>query len=272
MPLRAYFIKEDRKEINIDTGDVKYRVERYTAGVGVERKLSEKVTFDLLYEYSFTDTTDVIPDIILSREDTGTLGISSITPSITYDSRDDPFDPKSGVFAGVSIKTATVVLLSETDFFKLVAFGSTFKELSRRVVFAASMRGGVAQGMRDTTDLPLIERFFLGGRSTVRGFEQDDLGPKGDQGTPIGGNVFLLGNLEFRFSISKGWRFVTFFDTGAVWLDKVDVDLSEMRYTAGVGLQYNTPVGPIRLDYGRKLDRRAGESTGEFHFSIGHAF
>jgi outer membrane protein insertion porin family len=272
IPLRAYFINEDRKEINIDTGDVKYRVDRYTAGVGVEKKLSDSVTLDLLYEYSFTDTTDVIPDIILSREDTGTLGISSITPSLTYDTRDNPFDPKRGLFAGVSIKTATVLLLSETDFFKLVGFGSAFTELSKRVVFAASARGGLAQGMRDTRDLPLIERFFLGGRSTVRGFEQDDLGPKGAQGTPIGGNLFLLGNLELRFSVTKGWRFVTFIDTGAVWLDKQDFDPADLRYTAGAGLQYNTPVGPIRLDYGRKLDRRAGESTGEFHFSIGHAF
>ncbi|NIP40569.1 MAG: hypothetical protein GTN39_03545, partial [Candidatus Aenigmarchaeota archaeon] len=76
MPLRAYFINEDRKEINIDTGDVKYRVDRYTAGVGIEKELSKRTKFDLLYEYSFTETTDVVPDIILSREDTGTLGIS----------------------------------------------------------------------------------------------------------------------------------------------------------------------------------------------------
>jgi outer membrane protein insertion porin family len=272
MPFRAYLITEDRKEINIDTGEIKYKVDRYTAGIGIEKQLSEKVTFDLLYEYSFTETTDVISDIILSREDTGTLGISSITPSLSYDTRDNPFDPKKGLFAGISLKTATVLLLSETDFFKLVAFGNIYKQLTKRIVLAASARGGIAQGMRDTRDLPLVERFFLGGRSTVRGFAQDDLGPKGARGTPIGGNVFLLGNLEFRISITKSWRIVPFFDTGAVWLDKYHVDPTDLRYTAGLGLQYNTPVGPIRLDYGRKIDRRAGESSGEFHFSIGHAF
>jgi outer membrane protein insertion porin family len=272
MPLRAYFINEDRKEINIDTGDVKYRVDRYTAGVGIEKEISEKTKFDLLYEYSFTETTDVVSDIILSREDMGTLGISSITPSLSYDTRDNPFDPKRGLYAGVSLKTATIVLLSETDFFKLVAFASGFKELNRSVVLAASVRGGLAQGIRDTTDLPLVERFFLGGRSTVRGFKQDNLGPKGLQGTPIGGNVFLLGNLELRFSLTNKWRIVTFFDTGSVWLDGEDVDAADLRYTAGAGIQYNTPVGPIRFDYGRKLDREEGESGGEFHFSIGHAF
>jgi outer membrane protein insertion porin family len=272
IPFRAYFIKEDRKEINIDTGDVRYRVERYTGGVGVEKELSDTVKLDLLYEYSLTKTFDVAPDIIISREDTGTLGISSITPSITLDTRDNPFDPRRGLYAGISLKTASFVLLSETDFFKLVSFASVFKELSRRVVLAASVRGGLAQGLRDTTDLPLIERFFLGGRSTVRGFSQDSLGPKGSEGNPIGGNAFFLGNLEFRIRIVKNWRIVTFFDTGQVWLDSKDASFTDLRYTAGLGLQYNTPVGPIRVDYGHKLDRRTGESSGEVHFSIGHAF
>lgn len=272
LPFRAYFIKEDREEINIDTGDTKYKVERYTGGLGIEKDISDRVKLDILYEYSFTDTFDVAPDIIISREDTGTLGISSITPSITYDTRDNPFDPRRGFYTGVSLKTASVVLFSETDFFKVVGFASAFKELAKPVVLAVSVRGGVADGFRDTTDLPLIERFFLGGRSTVRGFSQDDLGPKGPKGTPIGGNAFFLGNLEFRISIMKNWRIVAFFDTGQVWLDNKDMDLTDLRYTAGLGLQYNTPVGPIRVDYGHKIDRRAGESSGEVHFSIGHAF
>jgi outer membrane protein insertion porin family len=271
-PIRAYMIRENRKEINIDTGNVKYKVKRYTTGIGVEEKISERVRFDLLYEFSYTETTDVDPGIILSKEDTGTLAISSITPSLSFDTRDNPFDPKRGVYAGVSLKTATALLASETDFFKLVGFGSIFKDLSRRVVVAVSVRSGLAQGIRDTTDLPLIERFFLGGRSTVRGFSQDSLGPKDPQGTPIGGNVFFLGNLELRLGITKNWRIVPFFDTGAVWIDDGDVDFTDLRYTAGLGLQFNTPVGPVRFDYGHKLDRRADESKGEFHFSIGYAF
>jgi outer membrane protein insertion porin family len=65
---------------------------------------------------------------------------------------------------------------------------------------------------------------------------------------------------------------VPFLDGGNVWLRNRDVDLSEMKFSAGLGLRYNTPVGPLRLDYGFKLDREPGESKGEFHFSIGHAF
>jgi len=105
----------------------------------------------------------------------------------------------------------------------------------------------------------------------VRGFEQDTLGPKGKDGTPTGGNAFLMSNIELRTYVGRGVSIVTFLDGGNVWTKTVNMDLT-FRYTAGLGIRYRTPVGPIRIDYGHKLDRREGESAGEVHFSIGHAF
>ncbi|MCG2710577.1 MAG: outer membrane protein assembly factor, partial [Thermodesulfovibrionales bacterium] len=105
-----------------------------------------------------------------------------------------------------------------------------------------------------------------------RGYEQDTLGPKGVNGSPTGGNAFVLTNLELRTDVAKGFGLVTFLDGGNVWKKTGDIKLSEMKYTAGAGIRYNTPVGPLRIDYGHKLDREKGESRGEVHFSIGHAF
>jgi len=133
------------------------------------------------------------------------------------------------------------------------------------------LKGGFALGYGDTRELPVVERYFLGGRNSVRGFPQDELGPKGTDGTPTGGNAFVLTNVELRTSLGKGIGLVFFFDSGNVWRTIGDIDLS-MRYTAGLGLRYSTPIGPIRIDYGYKLDRREGESSGEIHFSIGQAF
>jgi outer membrane protein insertion porin family len=272
MPFRAILLREDRKEKNVDTGDIRYRVKRHSASVGIEKKLSDKTKLDLFYEFSLVETFDVQPDVILSKEDTGTLAISSITPSIAYDTRDNPFDPQRGVFASLSVKSASYLLLSETDFIKVIARASRYMRLSRWLVLAASLRGGVAEGLRDTDELPIVERFFLGGRDTVRGFNQDTLGPKGDLGTPVGGNAFLLGNLEFRIKVYDGWKLVTFLDAGNVYPKIGDVDPTDLRYTAGLGLRYSTPVGPVRVDYGHKLNRKPGESSGEIHFSIGQAF
>jgi len=117
-----------------------------------------------------------------------------------------------------------------------------------------------------------VERFFLGGRTTVRGYEQDTLGPKGSDGNPTGGNVFLMENLEARLSLSKSLGLVAFLDGGNVWMKISDINPEDIKFTTGLGLRYNTPVGPLRVDYGYKLQREKGESAGEVHFSIGHAF
>jgi outer membrane protein insertion porin family len=240
--------------------------------LGTERNVGRKAKADIFYEYSIVKTFEVKPDIVLIKEDTGTLAISGIRPSIMYDTRDNAFDPKKGVFAGMTVKFASKAFLSETDFIKLILQGSVYQKLTGRLTAAVSVKGGAAEGLGDTDDLPLVERFFLGGRSTVRGYEQDTLGPKGSQGTPTGGNAFFLGNLELRAYVGRGWGLVGFLDAGNVWRKWADSDLGDLKYTAGLGLRYNTPVGPLRLDYGRKLERKPGESKGELHFSIGHAF
>jgi outer membrane protein insertion porin family len=141
----------------------------------------------------------------------------------------------------------------------------------KRFVFAVSFGGGAANGLGGTEELPLVERFFLGGGTTVRGYEQDTLGPKGEDDSPTGGNVFVLTNWEMRLPLGKGFGLVPFVDAGNVWQTLDDFD-AELKYTVGAGLRYKTPVGPVRVDYGYKLNRDSGESTGEVHFSFGHAF
>ena len=272
IPLRAYFLREQRREKNIDTGETRYRLRRYTASVGTDRKVDEKAKAEIFYEFSLVKTWDVKPDVILTKEDTGTLAISSIRPGLVYDTRDNVFDPRKGFFTGVSVKVASGYIFSDTDFVKVIVHGSAYQGVAKWLVVALSLRGGAAKGFADTDELPLVERFFLGGRTTVRGYNQDSLGPKGSLGSPTGGNAFVLGNLELRTYLTKSWSLVGFLDGGNVWVKAGDVDLSELKYTTGLGLRYNTPVGPIRLDWGYKLDREKGESASEVHFSIGHTF
>ena len=272
LPFKMLLIKEERTEKTIETRETRYKLRRHTASVGFEKKFSERVKGEIFYDFSLVKTFEVKPDVILTKEDVGTLAIAGIRPGIVYDTRDNPFDPRKGVLAGISVKTASGYLLSETDFVKAVVNGSAYKALSKNFVAAVSLKSGMSQGFEKTTELPLVERFFLGGRTTVRGYEQDTLGPKGVNGSPTGGNMFILTNLELRTDVVKGFGLVTFLDGGNVWRKNSDVKLSDMKYTAGAGIRYNTPVGPLRIDYGHKLDREKGESKGEVHFSIGHAF
>ena len=272
LPFRAFLLGEAKKEINLDNRETRYKLTRHTITGGFEKKISNALKAALDYEFSLVNTYDVKPDVVLSKEDTGTLIISGVRSGIIYDTRDDPFNPKKGVFSGISVKLTSPVFLSETDFIKFNLYGNVYHEITSGLVLAASLRGGFAQGYLQTDELPIVERFFLGGGTTVRGYAQDTLGPKGADGNPIGGNAFLMENLELRTSLGKGLGLVTFLDGGNVWLKVDEIKIADLKFTTGLGLRYNTPVGPIRVDYGVKLQRETGESKGELHFSIGNAF
>jgi outer membrane protein insertion porin family len=272
LTFKSSLLYENKRELNIDTREISYHLTKETASAGVEKKLSDTIKAGLNYDFSVVNTTDVQPDIILSREDTGSLIISGLRPELIYDTRDNPFDPKKGLLAGFSFKAASDLLFSQTDFLKLSGYANKYEKLSNRIVLAVSLRCGVAEGYNHTTELPIVERFFLGGRTSVRGYDQDTLGPKGADGTPTGGDAFLMGNFELRTDVGRGFGIVTFVDTGNVWEKIKDIDVAQLRFTSGLGLRYNTPVGPLSVDYGVKLSREKGESLGAIHFSIGHAF
>ena len=118
----------------------------------------------------------------------------------------------------------------------------------------------------------LTDRFFAGGGTTVRGFKQDELGPKLANGQPAGGNAVLVLNEELRYPLFWIFDAVNFVDVGNVFPRVTDFKLSELRAAYGFGLRIRNPFVVLRLDYGFKFDRRPGEKIGAFFFSIGQAF
>ena len=130
------------------------------------------------------------------------------------------------------------------------------------------------------TDLPAAERFFAGGANTVRGFAEDRLGERSTldrNGLPTGGNALLVFNSEVRVPVWRGLVVAAFVDAGNVFLRASDLDLAEIRGATGVGLRYLSPIGPIRVDLGFKLDRQtfaggAREGRTALHITVGQAF
>jgi outer membrane protein insertion porin family len=271
LQLKSTVFLNERDEKNIDTKVIMYRYRKQGVSLGVEKQYGNTVKGELYLDYVLAETFGVQPDIILTGKDTGKLAVGSVRPGITYDTRDNPFDPRNGIVAGVTLKLASSALLSETSFAKVVFNGSLYHEISKAFVLAAAFRFGVAHAWGSSEVLPLVERFFLGGRGTVRGYAQDTLGPRGAGGNPTGGNAFIGTNLELRTSLGKGIGLVTFLDSGNVWQRVGDLDWS-MKHAVGLGLRYNTPVGPVRIDYGYKLRKEDGLSRSEIFFSIGQAF
>jgi outer membrane protein assembly factor BamA len=150
----------------------------------------------------------------------------------------------------------------------------------RRTMLALGARAGIIHSLEgDTTvsEIPIDERFFNGGSTTVRSFPERELGPE-NRDHPIGGEFFTIFNVEYTFPVYGELQGAAFFDAGNLLPNssdpfaRVTAGFDDMRYAVGLGLRYKLPIGPVRIDYGYNPDRRAGESIGAFHFSFGFAF
>jgi outer membrane protein insertion porin family len=230
--------------------------------------------------------------------------LSTLFGSLVRDSRNDVLDPERGTVLGADLDVAVPALGSEVGFAKAFAQAFAYRRLpgERPWVVAAGARVGLAKGFEKrvprvdaggrpvigadgaqledvVTDLPASERFFAGGDSTVRGFALDRLGSESTlnpDGFPTGGNALVVLNAEVRTPHLKGVGLVGFVDTGNVFRRATDLQLSDLRTSAGVGFRYRSPLGPLRFDIGFKLDRRAFTSRSErravYHLSLGQAF
>ena len=165
---------------------------------------------------------------------------------------------------------------------------------TNRIVFAGDARLGLATGfprdlvttgadgqivIDEVRDLPVSERFFAGGDTTVRGFALDALGRPDTivGGFPNGGNGLVIFNAELRVPVWSALGAVVFLDTGNVFARVSDINLGELRSAVGVGLRIKSPVGPIRIDVGFKLHRefipqQGLEGRTALHISFGQAF
>jgi len=243
--------------------------------IGLDKSFTERVKGSVQYQYEQKQCEDIENVAVLTPEDQQRLTVGSVNPSLIRDSRDDPFDPTSGSVNGIIIKDAAKLLASESQFVKVTLQSNWYRSLSQWLVLALSGRTGVAQRFGVTEAIHCSERFFLGGRSTIRGYSLDSVGVPNQTLIglkPTGGNAMILINSELRFRLLKRLGVVVFLDGGNVWVEYPDIQLSDLKYSAGAGIRFNTPVGPLRLDWGYKLNRELGESPSELHFTLGHAF
>lgn len=274
----------DYKDVNADTREIYYETRKTAASYGVEKNL-DRLRLSLTYAFENVENYNVQPGIDLSEQDIGHVRVSSLSPALVWDLRDDIFNPRKGSLYGIVVKQAMHQLGSEADYTWLTLQTSWYLPLSARVVSALSAKAGSAWPHYQTTEIPIHERFYLGGSTTVRGYNYKTVGPTSDgtlEGKPTGGSSMWLLNAEIRFMSSHGLGFVLFSDAGRVWVDQPDLSSAggsgpadfrpPARASYGAGIRYSTPVGPLRIDYGQKIHRRPGESPGELHFNIGHTF
>jgi outer membrane protein assembly complex protein YaeT len=241
------------------------------------RAMSERTETRLGYSFEGLRLRDVSPDAQLSADDVGETDIAAVVGEIVFDSRDDFLDPWSGLLGDLLLEIASAGLGSEAEYSKMELALHRYIHIGGGTVLAGLLRTGGVVAHGKSEDVIISKRFFLGGQNSVRGYALDSLGPRDESGDPVGGNYMLNANLEFRFGLYKTIRGVLFLDSGSVWLHQNstvgEADFA-LRASGGAGLRWSSPIGPLSLDYGYKLNPVDEDLNDRYrwHFSIGHAF
>ena len=216
--------------------------------------------------------------------------IIQVSPILTFDRRDHPFNPSRGVRTELRLDLADDLLPTGDAYSRVQMSGSHFIPLWRGFVLGYHARFGFAlgglfsgfrlnedrnQSLEDRLLLPQSERFSLGGVANLRGYPDNGLGPTTGQGKPTYGDVVLNGSVELRFPLvpSIDLYGAYFVDVGQLQADFIDFDFADFRFSTGLGIRYLAfGLLPVVFDYGLALDRRVGESIGQLHFNVGYAF
>ena len=249
---------------------------------------AKKNLFFVRYSFSKTDLTRVeIPELVPPEDQH--VRLSGFGANLTRDSRDNVLDEHKGVLDSLEVDLNSTKLGSSVNFAKLTSQAAIYRQKFHNIVWAGSIRVGLAQPFANSR-VPLSERFFTGGGDSLRGFPLDGAGPQrniyvcssGETApncpqinVPSGGNEQLIINAESRIPlpIKKGLSVVPFYDGGNVFPNIGFHDFTSLySNNVGIGLRYATPVGPIRIDLGHNLNPVPGVKSTQYFISIGQAF
>jgi len=209
---------------------------------------------------------------------------SRMTLGLTYDTRDSAFLTRTGTRIDASAYTAGGFLGGTVQIYGIDLDASQYFHLPYDTILLLNGEVAVASRWGDQTIVPVYDRLYLGGSYNLRGFKYRDVGPKDNNGNPIGGNTLVRYTLEYTIPIIERVRVAVFYDAGFVnalsWsFGPQTVPNSEGRSSGGfnqdigVGVRLNLPIGPIRLDYGFPIQGDSFTSrSGQFQFSVGYQF
>lgn len=258
-----YHKEDEEDEVII----AEYDEERLGGRLIFGRKISDSIKLGLELKRERV-TYDIISGTLPEGTNEGLT--NSLIPTFVYDTRDNVFDPSSGWHHNFSVEKAGGFLGGDYDFTKynltLRAYVSTqfiedvvdigsIKKITDNLskgVLAFRAIGGMAD-----TSLPSFAEYQVGGMNSIRGY---DLGE-------FSGDKSLVFNVEYRFPLAENFQAVLFADWGQAWSIEESIDFEDLKFGRGVGVRFDTPLGPIRLDYGISED-----GIGKTYLSIGHTF
>ena len=264
---------------DLDTAD--YKTDDLIAGMSFGIPLSEFNRFNFgvaLHHIDFEVGSQPSEEVLQFEEDEGNQFLNlELTLNWRHDSRDTAIFPKAGALQSLFAEAS--VPGSDLSYYKISYEHRRYWRVAGELVFSLSGEIGYGDAYGKTTSLPLWEHYYGGGPGTVRGFAARSIGPRDSQGDPIGGNAIYAGSAELLFpppfrGAGESVRLAAFVDAGAV-IDTRDTDLfdtDELRYSAGLGLSWLSPVGALTISYAIPFQADDQDEKEEFQFSLGTTF
>ncbi|MGE0130798.1 MAG: translocation/assembly module TamB domain-containing protein [Blastocatellales bacterium] len=283
-----------------------FGINRLVGFAQAERKLGDltAVRFRYSYESAKLFNLENIPEIEVTRNERA-IRLGLVSAGFTRDTRDSALWPSHGQLFSADHSLAAHQLGGNESYNKFFGAYQRYDTLPRLggLIFGMSARVGLATlfAVTDRDEngiiteperrLPISERFFAGGATTLRGFRFEQAGPQGileprnpnelPTLVPLGGDALMIFNFELHFPLTQRVRLVPFYDWGNVFRKVSDINFAGMTNSVGLGLRFNTPIGPIGVDYGFLLDPPSfvtasgavlRQPRSAFHFRIGQTF
>jgi outer membrane protein insertion porin family len=243
-------------------------------------------------QYGIQQISQTMDSTTVSKElyaESGTRLRSSVLTTLTYDRRDNVFLTTRGNRSELSAELVGGPFGGDVSIYKINAKTTWFFPFFNGHVLELLGAAGVADAYGDTkgsgktiteggktftvNDVPMFDRYFLGGANSLRGFGYRKVGPRDVNNEPIGGDSYVNGTVEYSIPVVERVRFAVFFDIGDVERDPYSFNADNFKSDAGIGVRLNLPIGPLRLDYGYPImtDSISGRS-GKIQFSVGYQF
>lgn len=252
----------------------KYTDERKGGSIFFGRPLGIFNQISLGFKYEDTEISGVSEEATdeIRELENRLQSTHSLITKFTRDTRDNIISPKKGYKISLSQELAGGKILGgNIDFYKPILDASLYLPTFWKFVLVLHANIGTIDNPLSEKDIPDYEKFYLGGQSSIRGYRYRQIHPLDEEGKDKGGETELIGNIEYKFPLVNPLEAAFFFDLGNAYNGSYSFDFENLKYSAGIGVTIETPMGPIRIDYGFPLFDEE-KKNGEFHFSIGGAF
>jgi outer membrane protein assembly complex protein YaeT len=239
----------------------------------LERKFTDRLTGFLAYRLEYDKLSEVPAASLAALGPFDKKGLlSALSAGFLWNNANDLLNPTSGWTLSFAGEEVGGFLGGRFDLYKLQGEARGYYPMAENTVFASRLKLGFAEPLDGGKEVPLFERLYSGGDASVRGYGRSRLGPLSTSDDPLGGRSLIEGSFELRQGFTEKIGGAVFVDFGQVSLRSFKVPVDDLKFSAGFGVRYSTPIGPLRLDIGFPFDPPRGDRSWQIHFTLGQSF